>query len=133
LNSWPLGPTPCVWSCGGVSAGVEVGPKGRNTREALAEWLKPLATTERPRGERRVAAWLESPPLAMTERPRGESHMAAWLESPGSELLECTVLPVRAEEHAIAACGSVWASDLAITLACPEGSAEFANVHVDFL
>ncbi len=101
----------CVESRGPLR-GSEVGPRGRNTREALAEWLKPLATTE---------------------RPRGESHMAAWLESPGSELLECTVLPVRAEEHAIAACGSVWASDLAITLACPEGSAEFANVHVDFL
>jgi hypothetical protein len=69
----------------------------------------------------------------MTERPRGERRIAAWLERPGSELLECRVLPVGAEEHAIAACGSVRTSDLAICLACSAGSAEFGNVHVDFL
>ncbi len=108
--------------CGvaGALRGSEVGPGGRNTREALAEWLKPLAMTERPRGERRVAAW-----------PHG--LIAAWFESPGSEWIECTVLPVGAEEHAIAACGSVWSSNLAIALACPEESVEFGNAHVDFL
>jgi hypothetical protein len=142
LDSWPLGPTPGVSRRGGVSAGVMVGPRGRNTKEALAEWLKPLAMTERPRGESHIAAWPEGPPLATTERPRCESHIAARLESPplattgcptgerriaallestGSELLECTAVPVGA--HLIL--GTLSTSSMCIRVnACAWGSFE---------
>ena len=85
----------CVESRGPLR-GSEVGPGGRNTREALAEWLKPLAMTERPRGESHIAAWPEGPPLATTGRPRGERRIAALLESPRSELHGCKALPVGA-------------------------------------
>jgi hypothetical protein len=68
-----------VLGAGDERPGDRVGPRGQEFKEHAFEWLKPLATTERPRGESRTilerSGQFRALPEGAKERASGVSSL----------------------------------------------------------